>query len=393
MRALVRWGFIVVVLLHGLIHLVGVVRGFGWVDVADRHRDVGPLLGTGWLLGTVCVVAAGVLVIRRNPQWWAVTAGAAVVSQALIVTSWSDAAVGTVANVVMLAGAGYGYASEGSRGLRAEFRRQVRSALDDVAVSAAVTEDDLARLPAPVAGYLHRCGAVGNSRIAGFRAHVHGRIRAGAGKPWMPFTAEQVNTCGPNPDRLFLIDATMFGLPIDVLHTYRSRSARLRGRLASIFPIMDVSGPALARAETVTLFNDLCVLAPAALVDAPISWQPVDDLHARGTFTNGPYTVSAELVFNADHELIDFVSDDRLRVASDGKSFLQQRWSTPVTEYAEFGGRWVGARGECSWHAPEPEGRFVYLEFQLDDIRYNVGAPDDLHPSWARDAHHANGVG
>lgn len=60
------------------------------------------------------------------------------------------------------------------------------------------------------------------------------------------------------------------------------------------------------------LFNDLCVMAPAALVDAPISGQVLDDL-----------------AFNANHELVDFISDDRSRASDDGRRFTPQRWSPP----------------------------------------------------------------
>jgi hypothetical protein len=32
----------------------------------------------------------------------------------------------------------------------------------------------------------------------------------------------------------------------------------------------------------------------------------------------------------------------------------------------------VASFGEARWHAPEPDGEYTYLEFNLDDINYNV---------------------
>src|SRR5664280_3188145 len=127
------------------------------------------------------------------------------------------------------------------------------------------------------------------------------------------------------------------------------------------------------QAETVTVFNDLCILAPAAIIDAPVTWQRVDDHHVCGTFINGAHTVTAELVFSDDHDLIDFISDDRLRASADAKNFTPQLWSTPVREYRTIDSRRVGTHGEGRWHAPEPEGEFAYLEFNLDGITYNTG--------------------
>ena len=132
-----------------------------------------------------------------------------------------------------------------------------------------VTEADLARLPAPVAAYVRQSGAVGQPRVITLRARFHGRIRGGPAKPWMTFTGEQVNRCGARPSRLFLMDAELLGLPIEVLHVYNSGDATMRVRALSLFTMVDASGPEMDRAETVTIFNDLCVLAPAALIDAP----------------------------------------------------------------------------------------------------------------------------
>jgi hypothetical protein len=146
----------------------------------------------------------------------------------------------------------------------------------------------------------------------------------------------------------------------------------MRVRAASVIPVVSAAGPEMDRAETVTLFNDLCILAPAALVDAPVEWDAPDGQRVRGAFTHAGGTVTAELVFDDEHHLVDFVSDDRLRASPDGKTFTRQRWSTPITGYRDFRGRSVGATGQARWHAPAPEGGFTYLEIVVDDIDYEA---------------------
>ena len=185
----------------------------------------------------------------------------------------------------------------------------------------------------------------------------------------MTWTGHQVNTFGAEPSRVLLMDATMKGLPVDVLHAYVGPHASMRVRVASLVPLVDAHGADMDQAETVTLLNDMCVLAPAALVDAPIEWTAVDDHHARATFTNAGHTASAVLTFDDAHELVDFVSDDRLRSSADGRTFTRQRWSTPISGYRSFGGRRLGALGAGRWH-PDDEPAFDYLEFHTDDIAY-----------------------
>jgi hypothetical protein len=136
--------------------------------------------------------------------------------------------------------------------------------------------------------------------------------------------------------------------------------------------MVNAAGPEMDQGETVTVFNDLCVLAPAALVDAPIVWETIDGHHVRGAFTRGAHTVTALLIFNDAHELIDFVSDDRTAASSDGKQFIQQRWSTPLRGYRSFGPTRIATIGEGRWHAPDPEGEFTYIDFHVDDIVYNA---------------------
>jgi hypothetical protein len=246
-----------------------------------------------------------------------------------------------------------------------------------------VTEEDLAGLPEPVAAYVRASGAVGRPRVLAFRAQFHGRIRGGAEEPWMSFTGEQVNTYGDHVSRLFHMHAHRSGLPVDVLHTFVGADARMRVKLLSVVPMVDAKGPLLARAETVTLFNDLVVMAPAALVDADVRWETLEPLRVRGWFTHAEVTASADLTFDESHRLIDFVSDDRMRASPDGRTFEPQTWSTPLGGYREIDGRRMATYGEARWHAPPPEGAFTYLELDLDDIDYDP-RPGSSHPGSGR---------
>ncbi len=263
----------------------------------------------------------------------------------------------------------------GPSSFRAQFRRRARQELaarDPVEV---VTDDDLAHLPDPVATFLRATGAVGSPRISNFHTTVSGRIRGGSDQPWMPFAGEQANRYGSAPSRLFHIVASMRGLPTDVYHEFTGTDATMRVKVLSVVPIVNASGPEMTRSETVTIFNDMCVLAPAALIEASIDWDTLDDRTVRGTFTRLGETVAATLVFGDDGLLVDFVSDDRYRSTSDGSTFERQRWSTPLSDYRPMDGRLVCTHGEGRWHPRPPESDFAYLEFELENIRYNVTSP------------------
>jgi hypothetical protein len=124
------------------------------------------------------------------------------------------------------------------------------------------------------------------------------------------------------------------------------------------------------QSETVTMLNDMCVMAPATLIDPAIGWEPVDDRTARARFTNAGHTIRAELSFNEADELTNFWSDDRYQTSPDGKSVKKVRWSTPLAGYRSFGPIHLASGGEARWH--EPSGDYAYIQLTLDDVRYNV---------------------
>ena len=369
MRTVVRWLIVVVVWGHGLIHLLGAAKGLGWAEVAALPEPISPALGFAWLTAAATGVSTGILLALRNRKWWIVAVASVVISQSVILTSWSDAKTGTLANVLLVAALGYTFASRGPTSYRAEYQHRTTAALTDcyLETGALVTEADLADLPSLVAEYVRRSGAVGQPPVRSIQAKIHGRIRAGANSPWMTYTGEQVNSYGTATSRFLFMDATMFGLPVDVLHIFSTAAATMRVKLCSVVPLVNAAGPDLDRAETVTLFNDLCILAPAALIDAPIIWQSIDNTHVRGIFTNGAQTVTADLTFDSG-DLVNFVSDDRMSTSRDGSTFTPQRWSTPIGDYRTFGARRIATYGEGHWHTTDPQSQYAYLEYNLDTI-------------------------
>lgn len=76
----------------------------------------------------------------------------------------------------------------------------------------------------------------------------------------------------------------------------------------------------------------------------------VGDQHVKATYRCGDRTVSATVVFDDEHQLVDFVSDDRSTLSADGRTLTVQRWSTPISEHRAFVGRRAGAAGTGRWH-------------------------------------------
>ena len=170
-----------------------------------------------------------------------VGAGAVIVSQVVILTSWSDARYGTIANIVALVGVALGFLSQGPSSFRAEYDREIAQGLGRAVATPLLTEADLAQLPTLVQRYIRLNGAVGQPRVQNFRARFHGQIRSGPSARWMSFTGEQYNFYD-QPSRLFLMDASMFGVPFQVFHRFVGPSATMRVKVASVVTMVDAKG-------------------------------------------------------------------------------------------------------------------------------------------------------
>jgi hypothetical protein len=264
--------------------------------------------------------------------------------------------------------------SKGTTRFQRQYDAEVAARLRCPVIMPLLVEADLLRLPEAVQRYLRISGTLGQPRVRNFRARFHGRIRSGPKAHWMAFSGKQHSVYDP-PARFFLMKASMFGLPFDVFHRFVGDSATMRVKLASLLTVVDAKGPEMDKAETVTLFNDMCIFAPATLIDPDIHWQVLDADRVAAEFTHGLHTIRAVLSFNERGELADFVSDDRALVSAGGDRFTKMRWSTPLADYRAFGAHRLMSRGEGIWHAPQ--GAYAYLQLALDAIDYNVCAKSD----------------
>ena len=253
--------------------------------------------------------------------------------------------------------------------MKKEYIQEVRTALNysNLLNPGLIAESDLQHLPPAVKAYLNYVGAVGKERLINVRIKFEGRIRSNPEDSWMTFSSEQYNFFD-RPTRIFFIKAYKMGIPAKGIHVYKDETAIMVIKLGGIFKIVDARGQEMNQGETVTVFNDMCCMAPASLIDKNIQWEIIDTLTVKARYTNGNITISATLIFNEKGELVNFISNDRFET-TDGKIFKNYPWSTPISGYAEFNGIRTASSASTIYHRPDSD--FCYGEFILKEIEYN----------------------
>lgn len=230
-----------------------------------------------------------------------------------------------------------------------------------------LTESDIQSLPAIVQKYIRYSGSIGKGKVLNFRVEFTGGIRSASSEDFMPLTSVQYNFTD-QPTRLFYIEAKKKGIPAKGIHIYKDRTAFMLIKILGLFTVVDARGKEMDQGETVTVFNDMCFMAPASLIDRNIEWKEIDDLTVGAKFTNGHITVGATLYFNEEGQLVNFLSNDRFET-TDGKTYVNSPWLTPATEYSNIDGYRLPSKAKLIYKRPDED--FCYGEFSLKAIEYN----------------------
>lgn len=267
-----------------------------------------------------------------------------------------------------------------SQGLKRAYHSEVANALakEKKTDNSRLTIDDVKHLPKPVQMYLNYVGALGKEKVHNVKLRFEGLMNTGEKDDrWSKISVVQTNFFDQT-SRYFYMKGSKSGLPFLGLHVYGGGRASMLVKALGLIPVVDLNNEEMVKAETVTILNDMFLFAPAALIDPRIHWATIDPLTVKATFTNNGIEVSALLSFSEKGELLNFVSEDRYRLAPDG-SLIKERWSTPVNSYKVVNGvktigktddSWKTDNTGAFWHTPE--GEYCYIKLNVIDIQYNV---------------------
>lgn len=359
--------FVFIIIIHGLIHFMGFANAFGYGNITQLTKEISKPMGILWFTTGLLFIICIALYLLKKDSWVYFALIAVILSQMLIVNSWQDAKFGTIANVIILTVLIIGFFQIKFKN---EYRKEVKMGLEESRnIQKMILNDaEIAYLPEPVKKYIRYTGFMDKPMVNNFRIDFSGKIRDHAKPVWMELTSEQYNFI-KTPTRLFYLDATMKGLPVAGFHCFKNGVAYMDIRLLSMFKVEYQAGKVMDVSETVTFFNDMCVMAPGALIDKRIEWLEVVGNKVKASFTNNGITISAWLYFNERGEMVNFVSEDRSALGANGIT-SKHKWSTPMRDYKDINGYRLASYAEAIY--TYPEGDFTYATFELKDIGYNL---------------------
>ena len=364
-------GLLIFVFIHGIIHLMGFVKGFDLKEVKELTLPISKLMAIFWLITALLFIIYGILHFSGNKYAWVIGLLAVFLSQFLIIMFWKDAKFGTIPNLIVLVVSLIGM---GSFLIHSKFSEKVSTdfMLNNSLSTEILTENDISKLPDLIQKYLRYTKSVGQPKVKNFKAEFSGGMRGHPEDDYMSLKSVQYNFY-QKPSRYFYMTASKMGLPSTGLHIYQNSTATFEVKLLNWFKVVNAKGEKMNQAETVTLLNDMCFIAPATLIDERITWETLDNATVKAIFNNEGISVSALLFFNEKGELINFISNDRYE--TDGKNYSNYPWETPVQDYKMINGYLLPSKAKLIYK--RPEGDFIYGELAYTSLKYNLSKIED----------------
>jgi hypothetical protein len=358
--------FLIIITLHGLIHLLGFLKAFQLAEINQLTQNISKPMGILWLIALLLFLAAAIQFLSKHNLWWITGLAAVILSQVLIILFWQDAKFGTIPNIIILLVSIVAFADW-------SFNRNIKNEIAEILTSNPInktetlTDTKIAHLPSIVQKWLKNSGAVGKEVIHTVQLKQKGEMKM---KPeqekWYASEADQYFAVD-NPAFIWKVEVEM--MPI-VFFTGRDKFFNGKGsmliKVLSLINVVNSSDDEKINQGTLQRYLGEIVWFPTAAVSPHVKWEEVDSLKAKATMTYKGTTGSGIFSFNENG---DFVKFSTMRYMGTGDEAQLNEWTISMNEYKVYDGIKIPVKGEAVWKLDT--GDFTWYKLEVYDVEYN----------------------
>ncbi len=228
------------------------------------------------------------------------------------------------------------------------------------------TLEELEGYPLPVQRFFIEGGFIGKQKMSGLKAVFFDvPFSLGRDKPTISIDYTQINDAS-EPVRFAFIDSQIYGLPFQGLDSFIGGKGSMEGYLAKRIRLFNQRGGHMDKACLVTYLAEAFFLPTVALSDM-VSWEAIDDTHAKATMKAYGMEVSGFFTFSESGEMLSFSTEDRMAASIDG-AMEQVPWSAKCSEYVIQDGLRLPTRLQATWHYPD--GDLLYFDGKDVQVTY-----------------------
>lgn len=360
-----RIAFLIIVLLHGLLHLLGFVKGFGLKEVKNLTMPISKPMGLLWLAATILFILYGISYFLHNKYSWILGILVILISQFLIIIFWKAARFGTLPNIIVLVVSIISYG---------HFSFQKMTSLESTALlsqtknanSRQLSKNDIRELPKPIKKWLENSGAIGKPMITKAKVTQEAKMKM---KPeqedWLDAKAIQYSTIDV-PGFIWTVDVKMNPLiSFQGRDKYTGGNGEMLIKLFSLINVVNETGEKLNEGTLQRYLGEM-VWFPSLAISNYISWESINDTTAKATMDYKGTKASGTFYFNSAGDFIKFSAD---RFKSNEKDSKRYEWILTVDDYKSFEGIKVPSKMKATWKLENMDWNWLKLEIM--DIKYN----------------------
>lgn len=363
-----RIAFVTIVFLHGLIHILGFVKGFDLKEVKELTLQISKVQGVLWLIVTVLFLLYGLLYLLNDKWAWLLGFLAVILSQLLIIYFWKDAKFGTIPNIAILL---VSIISFGHYCFQHRVQSETAGLLGQQKMlkERLISENDINELPESVRKWLHHSGAIGKPYIHLGKVFQQAEMKM---KPeqdkWLSATAVQYTTIDV-PAFIWAVDVKMNSLlNFQGRDKFEDGKGEMLIKLNALINIVNEKGDKLSEG-TIQRYLGEMVWFPSLAISPYMSWEELNDSTAKATMDYKGTKGSGTFYFNSDG---DFVKFSAMRYMGNDPDARRHEWVLLANEYKTFEGIKVPAKMTASWKLDT--GDWTWLKLEIVDIKYNEAA-------------------
>lgn len=358
--------YLILIIIHGLIHFVGFVKGFHIAEVKALDLYISRPAGLVW-------VATGMFFFIYGFSWWTnyqfswlIGIVAVLISQILVIIYWQDAGAATLLNLIILLGV---IASAGSYNFNRLVEADTRRLLSRTSLSPekVISENDLQNLPPPVQKWLCKSGIIGKPfiRNAKILQIMQMKMKPGQEK-WLQAKAEQYSTVDA-PAFIWSVDARMNSL-IGFLgrDKFEDGKGEMLIKLEGLLNVVHETGEKMDEGSLQRYLGEM-VWLPTLALSPFVTWEKGNDSTAIATLGYKGAKGSGTFYFNSDGDFIKFSAWRYKGNEADAKRY---EWVLQVEEYKNFEGIRVPSKMTATWKLEDQD--WTWLKLEVVHIDYNI---------------------
>ncbi|QQK09027.1 DUF6544 family protein [Miniphocaeibacter halophilus] len=233
--------------------------------------------------------------------------------------------------------------------------------------SEVLLNDNIESLPSLIQKYIVTNGYIGSPIVNSMQIEfLDADFILNRGDSPIKINYYQINEAS-EPNRIALIDTSMYGIPFQGLDKYMYGDGTMRGVLAKNITLFNQGGKEFNISSLITYLSE-SILMPSILINESFQWEEIDDYNVKVSLKYYDEEVSGVFTFDDSWKVISFKTNQRTMISTDGE-INKIPWEVKYLNYKKDKSIIKPTEIQAIWHYNDQSS--IYFDGIINDMIYN----------------------